>query len=621
MKLLLPFVLLITLALCATQHILAQTNYSFSINAILNSMPNGLRLPNGTIVKVDKITTGTGVHSATSGQPGPQMGGTFTGNTLPQYVGDHTPTQFSVIETTSSATIDGGVNNNCQNSIGYRIYFDRPTIKISFLSVDIDGTNTNPGNAEWVSSFAYNGTTLVPYDQINSSSGIDAVGATTINTSAAGHNWRTLITSTLGAAATANFPNSYIIQRAAGGGFPPDDVRGQALFTPTDPNAAITSFFLMWGLWQVPAAPTTQTSGLSPIVVRVSPDFGDLPDSYATLLASGGASHGVVGSLTLGTNENTKPDGTPSALANTDPDDDGIAVVPIIPNNSNLSQTIPTYSLTTTFNNTTGQAANFAAWIDWNNNGNFDAGEGQTASSPGGTTSGTITFTWNNVTLSGIAGTTHTYARIRTSTEAITTAQFTGALKDGEVEDYLVPFTVTLPLHLISFTGKLEGTRAHLTWITQQEENMEGFEVERSYNGIDYIKAGFIGATNAGHHQYNFVDNYPLQPTGYYRLKMLDKDGRFQYSTVVILKPGRGQQSSLQLSPNPVSNVLNISIPVAESFTFHILDIKGQVLRTLSSNGSNALSIDVTGLSQGQYYLKATNRQGKTQTLRFMKNQ
>lgn len=598
----------------------AQSNYSFSINAILNSMPSGLRLPNGTIVKVDKITTGTGVHAAASGSPGPQMGGTFTGNTLPQYVGDHTPTQFSVIETTSSSTIDGGVNNNCQNSIGYRIYFDRPTVKISFLCVDIDGTNTNPGNAEWVSAFAFNGNTLVPYDQINSSSGIDAVGPVTINTSAAGHTWRTLITNTIGAAATANFPNSFIIQRAAGGGFSPDDVRSQALFTPADPNAAITSFYLMWGLWQVPAAPTAQTSGLSPIVVRVSPDFGDLPDSYATLLASGGASHGVVGSLTLGVNENTKPDGTPSPLANTDPDDDGIASVPVVPNNSSLSQTIPSYSLTTSFTNNTGLDANFAAWIDWNNNGTFEAGEGQTASSPAGTTTGSITFTWNNVTLSGISGTTHTYARVRTTTEPLTTSNFAGALKDGEVEDYLVPLAATLPLHLVSFTGRLADDRVYLSWTTENEEGTAGFSIERSNDGRMFTTTGFVAAAGAGRHDYAFTDHHPLQPAGYYRLKMTDKDGRFTYSTIIMLRNSRGPQLELRLSPNPVKNSLQVNIPFAEPLTLHIYNAKGQLVKSLQTGPSNAILVDVTSLQNGPYYLKAFNKDGKEQTASFIKN-
>src|SRR5262245_39664618 len=113
----------------------AQTNYSFPISTIINSGATGVRLPNGTIVRADKVTTGTGTHGTISGTSSPaNMGGTFTGTSfLPEYVGSTTTTDFTVIATDHTNTLDNGVSNNCARSIGFRIYFDRPTVKISFL--------------------------------------------------------------------------------------------------------------------------------------------------------------------------------------------------------------------------------------------------------------------------------------------------------------------------------------------------------------------------------------------------------------------------------------------------------------------------------------------------------
>lgn len=610
--------ILVMMVLLIANSVQSQTNYSFSINSILNSMPAGLRLPDGTIVKAERIVSGTGVHSAASGTVNPtMMGGTFTGNTLPQYVGDPTPNTFSIIETTSSATIDNGITNNAQNSIGFHIFFDRPTLKISFLAVDIDGFNTSPGNAEWVSEFAFNGNTYVPYDHIVDPS--ITVANLNVNTSSPTHTWRTLITNRIGAAAAANLPTSMRIERAAGGGIQPDNLNGQVLFNPADPNAAVTDFFLLWGIWQVPASPTVQTSGLSPVVVRVSPDFGDVPDTYKTLLASGGASHGVTGTLSLGVLNNTEANGLPSPLANGDTGDDGVAAVGILPNNGSLSQLISSYSIATTFVNNSGLAANYVAWVDWNNNGLFDASEGQVATTAAGSITGTVTFTWNNVLLSGAIGLRATYARIRVTTESIGTADIGGAFRDGEIEDYLVPFAVALPLQLISFMGKMENGMVALSWKTETENNTAGFEIQYSRDGRNFANIGYISAIGNGANAYTFRDINPAQQANYYRLKIVDNDGKMVYSRVIVLKLVPGETIEMKIAPNPVRGMLNINIAYAEPLLITIFDIYGRKVKEQLWSSANFISIDCSALNSGMYYIRTVNNEGKSGIAQFVK--
>jgi hypothetical protein len=617
MKTILSAAILLFAFLLSTIMLKAQTNYSFSINSILNAMPAGLRLPNGTIVQAEKIVTGTGVHSAASGTSNPaMMGGTFTGVTLPSYAGDHTPSSFSIIETTSSATIDNGINTRCQNSIGFRIYFDRPTLKISFLAVDIDGNNTNPGNAEWVSQFAFNGTTYVPYDHL-----LDATLDTSLETAninagtTAPHTWRTLITNKIGAAAAANLPDPIPINRAAGGSYTPDDPRGQVLFNPANPVAPVTDFFLVWGIYQTPNTPTVQTSGLSPVVVRVSPDFGDAPDTYKTLLASGGPSHGVVGTLLLGVTNNTEGDGLPSASADNSTDDDGVASVPIIANNGSLSQLISTYSITTTFTNNVGLAANYVAWIDWNNNGTFEASEAQTATTGAGTTSGNVVFTWNNVTLTGTAGKTNTYVRIRVTTEAITTSDVGGAFKDGEVEDYLVPFAVVLPVRLSFFSGKISNSQVLLSWKTEAENNTSHFEIERSADGRNFNSIGRVnaGAANpAANTAYQFIDPSPNIPgNNYYRLNIVDKDDRHSYSSIIRINT-TGTSFKASIVPNPAGALINLALEnmqEREDLLFELVNTNGELMYTehITARGSVMIkTISRPVVSAGVYFYKIT---------------
>jgi hypothetical protein len=602
----------------SSNHAYAQTIYSFSITNILNSMPTGTRLPDGTIVKAEKIVTGIGVHSAASGTSNPaNMGGTFTGITLPSYVGDHTPSTFSVIETTSSNTIDNGINTRCQNSIGFRIFFDRPTLKISFLAVDIDGNNTNPGNAEWVSQFAFNGNTYVPYDHL-----LDATLDTSLETAnitaatTSPHTWRTLITNKIGATAAANLPDPMPINRAAGGGYTPDDPRGQVLFNPANPAAAVTDFFLVWGIYQSPAAPTVQTSGLSPVVVKVSPDFGDAPDSYKTLLASGGPSHGVVGTLLLGATDVTEGDGLPSVNADNSADDDGVASVPLIPNDGSLSQLISTYSLTTSFTNNVGVAANYVAWIDWNNNGTFEPSEAQVSTSSAGATSGIVIFTWNNVTLSGTAGRANTYARIRVTTEAITTADVGGAFKDGEVEDYLIPFATVLPVRLSYFSGKIDNNHVLLSWKTASENNTSHFEIERSADGRNFIS---IGRVNAGTvpAAYSFIDPSPVASgINFYRLAVVDKDDRHSYSSIIRINT-MNTSFKASIAPNPATAMINLVIENSlekEKLLFELVNTNGELIynENISASGSVMVKSIPRPAASGLYFYKITRINGET---------
>lgn len=186
-------------------------------------------------------------------------------------------------------------------------------------------------------------------------------------------------------------------------------------------------------------------------------DFGDAPDAYKTLTASGGPRHAINSNNYLGT---TPPDsevtGQPSVEADGDNnngtnDEDGVAFFPPLFDNAS------SYSVNVVANNTTGRSANLTGWIDFNRNGSFDTGEGVTVTVPNGSVNGTVTMTWNG--LSGLI-TGKTYARFRLTTDtSITTATPGGTANDGEVEDYTLdiystaPATGNKPLYLYDATA------------------------------------------------------------------------------------------------------------------------------------------------------------------------
>lgn len=163
-------------------------------------------------------------------------------------------------------------------------------------------------------------------------------------------------------------------------------------------------------------------------------DLGDLPNGYATLIASNGPVHPVINALRLGATVDTEIDGQPGVGADGDdtngaPDDeDGVTVADLTqyvgaPGNVRISYNNP---------NSGNASARICGFIDYNGDGSFSAGE--TASIDVNNGSATATLGFGTVP-AGFTGSTH--ARFRISSDTAAACASTGPATDGEVEDYV----------------------------------------------------------------------------------------------------------------------------------------------------------------------------------------
>ncbi len=118
---------------------------------------------------------------------------------------------------------------------------------------------------------------------------------------------------------------------------------------------------------------------------------------------------------------------------------------------------------------------------------------------------------------------------------------YSDSAKGGiSIDDISLEVTNALPVTLLNFSGEVNGKQNWLHWATASEENNTGFEVQRSNDGYSFNKVGFVNTKAANGNSdlklnYDFSD-IGFASTNYYRLKQIDKDGKFSYSNIVVLK-------------------------------------------------------------------------------------
>ena len=97
----------------------------------------------------------------------------------------------------------------------------------------------------------------------------------------------------------------------------------------------------------------------------------------------------------------------------------------------------------------------------------------------------------------------------------------------------------------------------------------------------------------------------------YYRLKMVDIDGKFKYSsTRVIRLDEQGNQSTVVTYPNPTRNDLRINIPTSwqdQKVTFELFNVNGQnVKRIVNNKAGQTENLNVADIADGVYIVKVS---------------
>jgi hypothetical protein len=149
----------------------------------------------------------------------------------------------------------------------------------------------------------------------------------------------------------------------------------------------------------------------------------------------------------------------------------------------------------------------------------------------------------------------------------------------------------TLPLKLLSFTGKKEGGINQLNWVTTSEINTNLFEIAYSTDGVNFNTIGNVNAKgNSQINNYQFSHNIG-NTTAFYRLKMIDNDGTFKYSDIIIIREGKVDDVSIY--PNPFDHEIKI-VNTYKNASYILYDMLGkQIKKDVLRLGTNTVDLKI----------------------------
>jgi hypothetical protein len=229
-------------------------------------------------------------------------------------------------------------------------------------------------------------------------------------------------------------------------------------------------------------------------------------------------------------------------------------------------------------------------------------------------------YTFDLTTISGVNNNPDFAFKI-TSVHEPGTSFYAGAVNSygttGTVrlDNISISQNATLPVHLSHFAATVNSANTvALSWLTASEKNLSHFEVQRSFNGIEFTSIHSVPSLGSSHgSSYSFGDDSDLQGTVYYRLILISEDHPMEYSTVVSVKVGFKSRKLISAYPNPVKDVLTLSFPTGAQGEISIWDSQGRILFFSHKNLAELhYQIEMEKFPPGNYFLSFSGEQTKT---------
>lgn len=166
--------------------------------------------------------------------------------------------------------------------------------------------------------------------------------------------------------------------------------------------------------------------------------------------------------------------------------------------------------------------------------------------------------------------------------------------------------------------------KVQLAWSVSDNQDASGYDIERADDGVHFSTIIHVNGTNrTGDADYTTTDAQPKLNTALlYRLKLLSKNGTYQYSGLRMVRID-DKLVQIALKENPVTDVVQFSVQnIDENFSAEIISYEGKqcLKKQFASSGAQTnLQLPVKNLSSGIYFL-VIKTNTLTKSFQFVKN-
>ena len=118
---------------------------------------------------------------------------------------------------------------------------------------------------------------------------------------------------------------------------------------------------------------------------------------------------------------------------------------------------------------------------------------------------------------------------------------------------------------------------------------------------------------------YTFNDASDINGIAFYRLKMVDLDGRYGYTDIKVIR--MSAISQLSVFPNPAKDFVNVSVGASEGgLSIKLINLSGQVLqeKQITSHSGTIVSLPVHNYPAGTYFIQVSGAGGEQHTTKIM---
>ena len=166
-----------------------------------------------------------------------------------------------------------------------------------------------------------------------------------------------------------------------------------------------------------------------------------------------------------------------------------------------------------------------------------------------------------------------------------------------------------LPVELLDFRAAKQDAQVLLVWVTSREINVQKYDVEFSIDGVTFNPFETVSAKGNSLTQTNYqtIHCCPITGINYYRLKMIDVDGKYKYSPIRAVK--FESTMGMKLYPNPIVGTSTVTVifdkPLSQASQLYVYDANGiKILTLLLNRGIRQYNLLLNqSLPTGSYYV------------------